>query len=291
MSAVAHSRIQLQPVASAFGERMIITGWNDTLQTYYAQIHDLHSGSGDPVVVLDMGNGFGEVDRPEVIVDALRHYAVAPENLDLLLHDARHHPVDTFTDLRPDSRLYQYQVDHDDRLARMYRAGGFVTNLDRSDTTDLLDSHGWHQVDVQIIEDGHAETFARGDQSLQLRWAWPYDAEDTTRLVSPVIIDGEQYGFHTPEGLAGLLFEGMPDNHTLTADSEDAIDLVLRGILGDTVHNGSDTDDSEVDGARVGPAMDIVAASDTPSEAADHADSWLDQPPEDDLGYNAGMGL
>jgi hypothetical protein len=292
VSGVAHSRIQLQPLGSAMGNRVVFAGWNDTLQTYYAHILDLPSGAGDPVTVLDVGNGFGEVDRPESIVDALRQYSVVPEDLDALLHAARHHPVDTFTDLRPDSPLYHQQVDHDDRLARMYRAGGFVTELDRSDTTDLLDTHGWQQVDVQIIDGGHTETFARGDQAMQLRWAWPYDADDTTRLVSPAIIDGQQYGFHTPESLAGLLIEGTPDNHTLTAGSEDAIDLVLHDILGDTIHSGSSAHDtpSELDETRVDDALDLTPNSDTSLDAAEHPNSWLDQPPEENLGYSSGMG-
>jgi len=296
VSDVAHSRIQLQPLGSALENRVIFAGWNDTLQTYYAHILDLSSGAGDPVAVLDVGNGFGEVDRPESIVDALHRYSVVPEDLGALLRAARHHPVDTFTDLRPDSPLYHQQLDRDDRLARMYRAGGFVTPLDRTDTADLLDTHGWHQVDVHIIDGGHTETFARGDQAMHLRWAWPYDAEDTTRLVSPAIIDGRQYGFHTPEGLAGLLIEGTPDNGTLTAGSEDAIDDMLHDILGDIAHSGSSADDAldalpGLDETRVEEDLGTLANSGTSRDAAEHPDPWRDQPPEEDPGYSTGMGL
>lgn len=265
---MANSRIRLQPLSTFVNpNREVYVGWDEGLQTYYAQVFDGKDAQGEDRLTVDVGNGFGDVTYPGGVVTALRPYAEITDDLGELLNVSRVSTTPTYTDLRADSRIYQREQQVQSELNRLYRPDGFVTTLTRDDVAPVLSEHGWASSSIKATETGHTETYRRGEQELTIAWTWPDQDYDTERMLSPIHLDGQRHGVDKREELSSLLAEGSPDPRILTPGSEERVDELLTGILAD---DKAQNQDRRLD---TGPD-----------------ESWFDDPPSDDEGFHSGLG-
>ncbi|MBN9743593.1 hypothetical protein DMP23_21360 [Amycolatopsis sp. A1MSW2902] len=252
-------------------DREVYVGWDDPLQTYFAQVRDGTDEHGEDRLTVDVGGGFGDITYPGGAIAAIRPYAEIPEDLGELLNISRVSTTPTYTDLRPESRSYQQDRHLESELGRLYRPEGFVTELTREDVTPVLNEHGWTAADIRATDGGHAETYRRGDQELSLSWTWPDQDYDTERLLSPIRVDGERYGVDSREALSSTLAEGSPDSQTLTPASEERVESLLTDIFA--------ADETQTDAERLDNERDSGLDA-----------SWFDDPPSDDHGFHSGLG-
>ncbi|WP_280385965.1 hypothetical protein [Nocardia wallacei] len=83
------SRIPLQTLDAAHHpDREVIVGWDRGLRTYFAQVFDGHDHTGGDIILLDIGNWFGEFTDPQDVIDIVRPYAAVGDDLhDQLVRD------------------------------------------------------------------------------------------------------------------------------------------------------------------------------------------------------------
>lgn len=112
---MGNSRIRLQPLSDLNPDREIYVGWDEGLQTYYAQVFDGQDEQGEDRLTVDVGNDLGDITYPGGVISALRPYADITDDLGELLNISRVSTTPTYTDLRADSRAYQQHVHLDDR--------------------------------------------------------------------------------------------------------------------------------------------------------------------------------
>jgi hypothetical protein len=293
---VTDSRFQLQPLsAGPYGQREIYAGWDEVLQTYYGRVVDAVDEDGEDVCAVSVGTDVQSITDPRGVADALRSYAAIPADLEQRLASSRTDETVTIADLRPESprlshdddleqelqrlRLAELRADPGDesleRLSRLYKPGGFVTDLDRAGVAGLIADNGWVAEGLYAMDGGHAETFTRADQDLEIRWGWASEDHDQPRLLSPIRLDGHSYGVGSGHDLASLLAEGTPDRHTLTVGSEQRIDELLENILGAQPDDSSD--------------LELNAQADNAEGGGYFGDPWSDDL-GDDNGFHFGSG-
>ncbi|KAA2252382.1 hypothetical protein F0L68_35630 [Solihabitans fulvus] len=233
MTTMADSRFRLQPLGTSPQDaREIYVGWNEALQTYYAHVIDGRDRDGRDILAFDAGRHLGEITHPAGVIDAVSDFAVIPDDLSIFLADSRASALMIFTDLRSYPLPSEYGEQLDRLIDRLYKPGGFITELHRADVTDLLRDNGWRAEAFYAMDGGHAETYTRGEQDLEIRWGWPTREEDPDRLLSPVILDGRSYGIASQEYLVALLGDQTADTGPLTAETQARIDGLLADILG-----------------------------------------------------------
>lgn len=269
---MANSRIRLQPWSAVLHpDREVYVGWDDPLQTYFAQVFDGTDEHGEDRLTVDVGGSVGDITYPGGAIAAVRPYAEIPQDLGELLNISRVSTTPTYTDLRPDSRSYQRDRHVESEINRLYRPEGFVTDLTREDVAPVLNEHGWTSADIRATDGGHAETYRRDDQELTLSWSWPDQDYETEHLLSPINVDGQRYGVGSRQELSSTLAEGSPDPRTLTPASEERVETLLTDIFA--------ADEIQVDAERLG--NDTGSGLDA---------SWFDDPPSDDQGFHSGLG-
>jgi len=69
---------------SVSGGREVFVGWDEGLQTFFAQVID-GADNGEENMTLDLGNAVGDITDAAVVLDAVRPYADVPGIVEILL--------------------------------------------------------------------------------------------------------------------------------------------------------------------------------------------------------------
>jgi hypothetical protein len=269
---MADSRIRLQPLAAALHpDREVYVGWDERLQTYFAQVIDGQDEGGNDRLTVDLGGDIGDITYPGGVISALRPYAEISEDLGALLNISRVSTTPVVDDLRPDSFSYRQEQHVESELSRLYRPGGFVTGLTRDEVASEVRDHGWTFAESRATDTGHTETYRRGEQELTIDWARPDQDYDTERMLSPVRIDGERYGAQSRDQLSSVLAEDGLEQQIKAPGREEQAEERQSDMLagGETQPDGQ------------GREADLGAGTDEP---------WFDEPPDADEGFHSGLG-
>jgi len=79
------ARFELDPLdTTVSGGREVFVGWDDGLQTFFAQVID-GAANGEEILTLDLGNDIEEFVDVEVVLDAVRPFAEVPDLVEILL--------------------------------------------------------------------------------------------------------------------------------------------------------------------------------------------------------------
>lgn len=63
------------------GRYEVAVGWDEPMQTFFAQVHDMHVPDHEEDLVFWIGYQNGQVPEPEMLADALENYADVPEGV------------------------------------------------------------------------------------------------------------------------------------------------------------------------------------------------------------------
>lgn len=244
------SDIELAPLDDmSWPVARIHAGWNGATHSYWASVLEGGRRDGERVQVVDLGTTTGSVNDPEQIVEALRPYAVVPDDLAALLTQSRELAFDNWTDLRPGSSLYLSDADLKHEWDLLNTPGGYATPLRYGATTSPED-HGWKLESSWVTVGSHDDEYIKGDHAMTLSWT-THDPT-TDYLLSPVDIDGTKYGVDSYADLDRLMASGGADSQPVPTAMENRIDSVLDGILIDPERAAESTplDESLFDDAR-----------------------------------------
>ncbi|WP_329060470.1 hypothetical protein [Amycolatopsis sp. NBC_01480] len=160
---MASSRIRLQPLSTFWHlEQEVYVGWDEPLQTYFAQVFNGTDEHGEDRLTVDVGNAIGEVTNPGGVIAAVRPYAQIPDELGELLNVSRVSTTQTYTDLRPDARIYQRERSLESELNRLYgpegRGAGLTHAADQTqENAELLGNDVDTTADETWFEDPPAD--------------------------------------------------------------------------------------------------------------------------------------
>ncbi|WP_432854963.1 hypothetical protein ACQPXB_21275 [Amycolatopsis sp. CA-161197] len=266
---MADSRIRLQPRAFAGIEREIYVGWDNVLQTYYAHVIDGNDANGEERRLLDLGGDIGDVTDPERIVAAVRGYADVPDGLGDMLNNTRVSGSVIDTDLRELPGGPGREQNSTSVISASYRPAGVVTGLSREDINPVLAAQEWDLVETEASRTGQRETYSSGGHELTLQWDWPDSAPHNERMVSPFTVDGYSFGVNSVPIFEGLL------NGALAEQNDDT---TLSDMPADTFdqHLSDDEEMSSEEHRRADEEL---------------RESWFEEPPAEDEGSHAGLGL
>nr|BFE51203.1 hypothetical protein GCM10017745_46300 [Saccharothrix mutabilis subsp. capreolus] len=207
-------------------DREVYVGWDNALQTYFAQVIDGTDQHGEDILTVDLGNDVNQVTDAAEVIEALRPYAEIPDELPALLERSRTADRSTVTDLRSLTPAAARQELRDIMVSYLDKPRGYVTPLERADVAEVLAVNGWDLATMHAMDGGHAETYVRGEQELEIRWGWSTD-DNAPRLLSPVHLDGQGYGVDSVQQLADLSTERGSEAEPLTQSGEGRVDQQL----------------------------------------------------------------
>ena len=219
---------------------------------------------------MDLGRIAGGISDPEQVVQALRPYAVVPDDLAALLTRSRELPFDNWTDLRPGSSLYLSDADIKREWDLLHTPGGIATQLQYPRTTSPED-YGWERESSWVAVGSHDDEYTRGDHTMVL--SWTTDDPTTDYLLSPVVIDGTKYGVDSYIELDRLMASGGTEAQPVPPTMAHRIDTMLAGI-----GTGSE------------PAADATLFDEPHFDDSGSEDGRFEEDFGEDSGFGSGMG-